>query len=218
MDTDSILAALTAEPEWALDGVAPVPMIRWGKDHWTTFAYVESRWVDYHGTLDHDRMRCDRARHGAFYAAKSKRIAFGTNADGAKYPTRLKTEHPGPDGVWGSVDLPGHDDYDCLNDAITAGLLDVTMPRLHESGIHFTDAWNRAVRYPDGDLLIGAARPPRNPKGDLVTPPVTGFVESWLMTAASFQLTPAGERIAGELRAHEAATRRSHQFMPAGIA
>ena len=33
-------------------------------------------------------------------------------------------------------------------------------------------------------------------------------------TAASFRLTGRGHAIAAELRAHRAATRNSHQFMP----
>jgi hypothetical protein len=53
------------------------------------------------------------------------------------------------------------------------------------------------------------------PGGEVISPIlVTGLVEMWLMTAASFSLTEPGQVIAGELRAHLAATRRSHQFMP----
>lgn len=47
-----------------------VTMDRWGKDHWSTFAYAETRTVDYDGYLDMRHMRMD----------------------GTKYPTRLKGE------------------------------------------------------------------------------------------------------------------------------
>lgn len=190
---------------WDLGPAEPVPMIRWGKDHWTTFAYVETRWVDYQGTLSHDQMRCDRHRHPAFYSAKRRVTAFGTDADGARYPTRLKTEAPGPDGRWDSVELPGHDDYDCLNDAIREGLIAVTMPQ---------------PREPHGDIFLDAHGLPvqHAGKGELLDPGfVTGLTEMWLMTAASFSLTERGQLVARELRAHLAATRNSHQFMPSGV-
>jgi len=201
---------------WDLGSVPPVPVVRWGKDHWTTFAYVETRWVDHRGMLDHDRMRCDRHRHPVFYAAKRRTTALGSDAGGARYPTRLKTETRGPDGLWGVIDLTGHDDYDCLNDAISLGLLEVTMPRLREpAGDVFLDAWDRPVRMPDDDIYTGDARPPRTPRGGLISPLfITGLTEMWLMTAASFSLTPRGRAIAAELRTHLAVTRQSHQFMP----
>jgi len=199
-------------PEWDLGSAEYVPMARWGKDHWTTFTYVE----DHRGMLDHDQMRCDRRRHPVFYAAKRRTTAFGSDVDGARYPTRLKTAAPGADGRWGVVELVGHDDYDCLNDAIGAGLVQVAMPRLRPPhGDVFPDAWDRPVRIPDGDILVGDARPPRSPRGTFVNPSfVTGLTEMWLMTAASFSLTEQGQVIAGELRAHLAATRNSHQFIP----
>jgi hypothetical protein len=211
------VGGLPSAPEWDLGSAEPVPMARWGKDHWTTFAYVESRWVDHRGMLDHDQMRCDRLRHPVFYVAKRRATAAGSDVDGARYPTRLKTESADTDGRWGVVSLPGHDDYDCLNDAVRAGLIQVTMPQLRQpAGDVFLDAWGRPVRIPDGDLLIGQARPPRAPRGTLVSPaPVTGMTQMWLMTAASFSLTGQGQATAGQLRAHLAGRRNSHQFTPA---
>jgi hypothetical protein len=201
-DAGAIAALLGHEPEppaWRLGTAEPVPMRRWGKDHWTTFAYVETRWVDHRGMLDHDRMRCDR-RHSAFYAAKRRTTAFGSDVDGARYPTRLKSGQPGDDGAWGSVNLPGHDDYNCLDDAITEGLITARMPVAHEGGYGFLDAYERIVAVPGGERIDPSF--------------VTGLSEMWLMTAASYDLTERGQAIAGELRAHMAATRRSHQFMP----
>jgi hypothetical protein len=201
MSASELLAALGYEappPAWDLGRTEPVPLVRWGKDHWSTFAYVETRWVDHRGMLSHDQMRCDQARHPAFYAAKRHVYA---NADGSRYPTRLKTETTGDDGLWGSVNLPGHDDYDCLDDLIAAGLIEVVMPRLREPhGDIFLDAWDRPVQVPGGGLIDPSF--------------ITGLTEMQLMTAASFRLTERGQVIAGELRAHLAATRNSHQFMP----
>lgn len=205
MTVSDLPASLSHEPpgpSWDARNENPVPVSRWGKDHWTTFAYVETRWVDHHGMLSHDKMRCDRQRHLVFYAAKRRVITgFPGLADGAKYPTRLKTETPGGDGRWGVVELAAHDDYDCLDDAIREGLIEVIMPRLREPhGDIFLDARGQPVRVPDGELISAGL--------------VTGLTEMWLMTAASFTLTGKGQAIARELRAHLAATRDSHQFMP----
>ena len=40
-----------------------VPMDRWGKDHWSTFMYVETRCVDHGGKLNHSHMREDGIQH-----------------------------------------------------------------------------------------------------------------------------------------------------------
>jgi len=45
-----------------------VPIDKWGKDHWSVFAYIETLCVDGNRVIDHRRMR----------------------RDGVKYPTRLK--------------------------------------------------------------------------------------------------------------------------------
>lgn len=195
------LGIVQSAPTWDLGTADPVPMSRWGKDHWTTFAYVETRWVDHRGMIDHDHMRCDRSRHPMFYAAKRRTAAFGTDADGARYATRLKTGTPGPDGRWGVVDLFGHDDYNCLDDAIREGLIAVTMPVAADE-TYFTDAWGKVVTVPGGEII----------RADFVT----GLNEAWLMTRASFSLTERGRAVASELRAHIAVTRQSHQFVPSG--
>lgn len=208
MTTDfSALASLLGHkpepPAWHLGTAEAVPMRRWGKDHWTTFAYVETRWVDHRGMLAHDKMRCDADRHPAFFGAKLHALT-PSNLAGRHYPTRLKTEQPGTEGAWGSVELPAHDDYNCLADAIAEGLIVPRMPELRKPhGDIFLDAWGRPVKIPGGEIISG--------------PIVTGLSEMWLMTAASYSLTERGQAVAGELRAHMAATRRSHQFVPEGV-
>lgn len=83
-----------------------VPIELWGKDHWTTFAYVETCVVDNGGQLNLARMRCDPDLHPLF--------ANRTNGIGrTKYRTRLS------DGS----QLEDHDDWSCADDAETAGLL-----------------------------------------------------------------------------------------------
>jgi hypothetical protein len=83
-----------------------VPVNQFGKDHWSTFAYIETRLVDYKGVLNRDHMRC-----------KSNRIAFHNAANAmvgaANYPTKLK----------GGVLLDDHDDWDCVDDLESAGFL-----------------------------------------------------------------------------------------------
>ncbi len=71
-----------------------------GKDHWTTFMYLEMCCVEYKGVPDDlRRMRCDPKRHPLLAHAD----LLGVLHDGGKYPTRLK----------GGVELQDHDDWDC---------------------------------------------------------------------------------------------------------
>lgn len=85
-----------------------VPMRLWGKDHWTTFAYIETCCVDREGRLDLERMRCDPRVHRNL-ANTANRVATG----GGQYPTRLA------DGT----EAHGHDDWSCAEDAVALGLL-----------------------------------------------------------------------------------------------
>ncbi len=84
------------------DGNA-IPVDRWGRDHWSTFAYLETRVVDNRGRL---------------YPALGGERGIdphlrGHDWTGRDHPTRLA------DG-----DLWDHDDLDCIVDAIVAGLVD----------------------------------------------------------------------------------------------
>jgi hypothetical protein len=81
-----------------------IPIERFGKDHWSTFAYVEARIVDWGGKIDNTRMRCDPSRH-----RQHAHIPWPQD-----YPTRLA----------GGDLQPKHDDWDCLADLVAAGLLD----------------------------------------------------------------------------------------------
>lgn len=81
-----------------------IPIEQWGRDHWSTFAYIETCIVTRNGEPRFPQMRCDPGVH--LHYAHS-----GTGE--AKYPTRLR------DGS----NLWGHDDWICLDDAVAAGLL-----------------------------------------------------------------------------------------------
>lgn len=83
-----------------------VTLATFGRDHWSTFAYIETCVVDNSGVVDRARMRCSAKRHphlGAF-----------NGLDGNAYPTRLKD---------GSL-LSNHDDWDCVDDLAAHGLLE----------------------------------------------------------------------------------------------
>lgn len=90
----------------------PVPMEKWGKDHWSTLAYAETRVVDHAGVLDNRHMRCNARLHRELANVS----AMSGIIDGGAYPTRLR------DGTT----IAPHDDWSCLEDAETAGLITST--------------------------------------------------------------------------------------------
>lgn len=85
-----------------------VPVSCWGKDHWSTLAFV-AHWCAEHGAAGFDisqkrqQMRCDPKRHLA-----QSHIAWKEDC-----PTILRQ----------GLRLPEHDDWDCLDDAEEAGLI-----------------------------------------------------------------------------------------------
>jgi hypothetical protein len=87
----------------------PIPMGEFGKDHWSTFAYVETLVVDGEQPR-RERMRCDANRHPQF--------AHGEFKD--KFPTRTK-----------KGEVKNHDDWDCLDDCEVVGLIENTGTNLH---------------------------------------------------------------------------------------
>ena len=97
----------------------PIPMSKWGKDHWSAFGYAETCAVDSKGVLDKERMRCNPKIH----PAQANQCNMPGFPDAEKEsPTRLKG--------W-TKELPNkniarqHDDWSCLEDAEEAGLLKV---------------------------------------------------------------------------------------------
>lgn len=101
------------ESEW--DG-KPIPMARWGKDHWTTLAYIETRCVDHKGKPHAPHMRSEPGRpiRGHFRNDTEGNEMFAPQENsGKRYATRLNDGH----------DIFGHDDWSCAADMEVAGLL-----------------------------------------------------------------------------------------------
>lgn len=97
-----------------------VPMTQFGKDHWSTFAYAEKCVVD-EQPLDKRRIRCNENTHPMHAVIRNP------------YPSDVGPWEP-QDGthLFGFYDkkdpqlqLPNHDDWDCLDDLEAAGLLEV---------------------------------------------------------------------------------------------
>lgn len=92
---------------------------RWGKDHWSTLAYVETCVVDRKGVIDNRKMRCHprlQGRHVLYHREVVGIMPFpGASQihDGSKYPTRLK----------GGETVEHHDDWSCLEDMMDARLV-----------------------------------------------------------------------------------------------
>ena len=87
-----------------------IPMEQFGKDHWSVFAFIETAAVDHQGIPDLRRMRCNAQRHPEYLWAMYSDMA----QDASRYPTFLA------DGK----EQPDHDDWDCADDLVAAGLLD----------------------------------------------------------------------------------------------
>lgn len=92
----------------------PVPVELWGKDHWSTLMYIETRCVDHDGCPNRDHMRCDTALHpglGGQHRPSHGRVP----------PTRLNNGR----------EVLDHDDWSCLEDAESAGFLEWTGTGIH---------------------------------------------------------------------------------------
>lgn len=90
----------------------------WGKDHWSTLAYLETRVVDYKGQIDHRHMRCHPRLHRELATIQP---VTGELQDSSAFPTRLRD---------GSV-IDRHDDWSCVEDMKEAGLLTWTQRRVN---------------------------------------------------------------------------------------
>uniref|UniRef100_UPI003F493824 hypothetical protein n=1 Tax=Nonomuraea sp. CA-251285 TaxID=3240002 RepID=UPI003F493824 len=183
--------------EWIRGQHESVPVDQWGQDHWSTFAYIETRTVDYKGFIGHDQMRCSVALHGSLYDLKNP---YGRSPDGARYKTRLKHERL-PDGTWSAASLPSHDDYSCLDDCLAAGLLEVNMPT--PAGNTWRDATGRYITR----QMVGPGLIP-------VPGRITPRDRARLMGAAQWRLTPLGQAVAAQLRTWKANGGAFHDFEP----
>jgi hypothetical protein len=83
---------------------------RWGKDHWSLLGYVVTRFDE---ELQRQVLRCNENRHPLL---RSGGLGRHTLPWEDKWSTRLRD----------SADrVPGHDDYDCLDDLEAAGLVEI---------------------------------------------------------------------------------------------
>lgn len=87
-------------------GGGEIPLELFGKDHWSTFGYLEHCAVERRGQVEIVRMRCDPGRHPL--------LAHEGSRFGSPSPTRLKAE---------GVLIHNHDDWDCAEDLERVGLL-----------------------------------------------------------------------------------------------
>ncbi len=90
-----------------------LPIDQWGKDHWSTFACIETRCVDHKGVLRNANMRTHANRHPLFMAR-----GFASPGDGSRYLT-----------IYKGGELGSHDDWDCLYDMAQVGLLIIVRPK-----------------------------------------------------------------------------------------
>ena len=110
----------------SLTPTTAIPMNRFGKDHWSTFAYVETCCVDanvgeHMGKLQHSRMRSNGNTHPLLNAnGLAWRPEWGTRLFGY-FEAKKKQEDVNALGLV----LDTHDDWDCLDDLEVAGLVDV---------------------------------------------------------------------------------------------
>jgi len=91
--------------------LTPIPMSKWGKDHWSTLAYLETLAVDKGGWAVpvNARMRTNKIRRPHLIGKSYMSGAL----NGSGYPTRLK-----------EGEVEGHDDWDCVDDATEEGLIE----------------------------------------------------------------------------------------------
>lgn len=99
----------------------PTLLTKWGKDHWSLLAYIETLCVDGQegvGKIDHARMRANPKTHPLLVRVP---ICPLPTKDGAyEYPTRLKGYEKDK-----SKCLPEHDDWDCFDDLERNGLVEL---------------------------------------------------------------------------------------------
>ncbi len=103
-----------------------VPIEKFGKDHWSTLAYVGCRVVDNEGTLERDHMRCNSDRHPGLANRANLSSAWDPN-----HGTRLNGYFDAEGDRKTKLIMSDHDDWDCLDDLEAAGLI-----RIGGSGIN----------------------------------------------------------------------------------
>lgn len=125
------------------------PVQKFGKDHWSLLAYVETRCVDGSagiGALDRNRMRCNQERHpllgGSLSAAPGWKPQYSTRLAGF---FEFKDRAIPAVAIAAGFMLDGHDDWDCLDDLEACGFVEILSTA------------NGAVRLTPAGLKVAAA-------------------------------------------------------------
>lgn len=84
-----------------------IPMSKWGKDHWSTFLYLETRIVDHRGIPNRRHIQANKNRHP---------LLVSIGGDGSAFGIRLAN------GV--TLAGPDYDEWDCIDDMVEVGLLE----------------------------------------------------------------------------------------------
>lgn len=121
-----------------------VPMHRWGRDHWSTLAYLETRCVDHDGVIENSHMRTAVMRHPTFLG-KAQRRSGMTQRD---YPTMVH-----PDELNAGTEFPDHDDWDCLVDMVDAGFVQISKPRAWDEWLRVEPGRRGPLRVNGSELL-----------------------------------------------------------------
>ena len=108
----------------SVEDVTPItPVAKWGRDHWSTLLYVESRCVDYKGEIANERMRTHPRVHRKLLG--DAQALYGIGGD---YPTVLRNGDT----------IDRHDDWSCLEEMVAHGLVVVVGERDRRPSQHFT--------------------------------------------------------------------------------
>lgn len=97
--------------EGVTDVTPIVPVAKWGRDHWSTLLYLESRCVDYGGKIDNQHMRTNARVHRKLIG--KAQLQHGVTAEGC--PTRLRNDDT----------IDRHDDWSCIEEMVAHGLVTI---------------------------------------------------------------------------------------------
>lgn len=105
--------------------MSAVPVEKFGKDHWSTFAYIETCCVDNKGQLDKSKMRTNIQKHPLLAGFSNGHIQWTPS-----HNTRLKGffqfegKYDPEQAIKNGFMVDDHDDWDCLDDLEAAGFVE----------------------------------------------------------------------------------------------
>lgn len=100
----------------------PIPIANWGKDHWSTLLYIESIIFDVYARPAMDKMRQHSGRIRRGWNSPRATVTPTFTQD---YSTQTIIRDPNNwDTIIGRTEVHDHDDWDCIDDMETEGLLE----------------------------------------------------------------------------------------------